>query len=112
MARPTGKSKISKKDLSPLACDIMASLEEYAAYKRSKKTDIKTIRVTPKLPEVNVKLIRGKLGMTQEQFVVFGFSLSAIRHWESHRRMPEGSARILLKIIEKNPSIVLETLHC
>jgi len=49
--------------------------------------------------------------MTQEQFTSFGFSLSAIRHWEANRRMPEGSARLLLKIIDRNPNMVLETLH-
>jgi hypothetical protein len=44
---------ISKKGLSPLARDIMESLEEYAAYRRGEKTDIKVVRVIPKptLPE-------------------------------------------------------------
>jgi putative transcriptional regulator len=112
MARPTGKQIMSKKDLSPIASDIIDSLDEYAAYKRGEKTGIKVVRVTQKVPEdVDVKLIRGKLGMTQEQFTSFGFSLSAIRHWEAHRRMPEGPARLLLMIIDRNPSIVLETLH-
>lgn len=114
MARPAGKQTISKKGLSPLARDIMESLEEYAAYRRGEKTDIKVVRVIPKptLPQdVDVKAIRGKLGMTQEQFTSFGFSLSAIRHWEAHRRTPEGSARVLLSVIARNPSVVLETIH-
>ena len=112
MARPAGKQIMSKKALSPVARDIMESLGEYAAYKRGEKTGIKVVRVTKKVPEdVDVKLIRGKLGMTQEQFTSFGFSLSAIRHWEAHRRMPEGPARVLLMVIDRNPSIVLETLH-
>lgn len=100
-----------KKGLSPLARDIMAGLKEYAAYKCGEKTGIK-VYTFPKIPEtVDVKTIRVKLGMTQEQFTSFGFSLSAIRHWEAHRRTPEGSARVLLKIIDCNPSFVLETLH-
>ncbi|MDX2095492.1 MAG: transcriptional regulator [Alphaproteobacteria bacterium] len=112
MARPKGKRMIDKKALSPVACDIVESLGEYAAYKRGKKTGIKTICVSRKVPEnVDVKMIRGKLGMTQEQFTSFGFSLSAIRHWEARRRMPEGPARVLLMIIERNPGFVLETLH-
>ncbi len=112
MARPLKKHSVNRKVLSPLARDIVDGLEEYAAYKRGKKTGIK-VYTAPKVPEdVDVKTIRAKLGMTQKQFTTFGFSLSAIRHWEAHRRMPEGSARVLLMVIERNPSIVLETLHC
>lgn len=112
MARPTGKNTISKKRLSPIARDIMESLEEYRAYKRGEKTDVKVISVSSKIPnDVDVKSIRGKLGMTQEQFTSFGFSLSAIRHWEASRRMPQGPARVLLMVIARNPSVVLETLH-
>lgn len=112
MARPSGKKKISKKGLSPLACDIIDSLEEYAAYNCGEKTNVKLYSRPTNVPKtVDVKSIRYTLGMTQEQFTAFGFSLSAIRHWEAHRRLPEGAARVLLKVIERNPGIVLETLH-
>jgi putative transcriptional regulator len=111
MARPLKTHSVNRKGLSPLARDIVDGLEEYAAYKRGEKTGIK-VYTAPKVPEdVDVKTIRGKLGMTQEQFTTFGFSLSAIRHWEAHRRLPEGPARVLLMVIDRNPSVVLETLH-
>ena len=101
----------SKQRMSKVGCDILAGLQEYAAYKRGEKTGVK-LYTFPAIPEdVDVKSIRGKLGMTQEQFTSFGFSLSAIRHWEAHRRMPEGPARVLLMVIARNPSVVLETLH-
>ncbi|MBI2716409.1 MAG: hypothetical protein HYX37_18470 [Rhizobiales bacterium] len=32
-----------------------------------------------------------------------GFALSAVRDWEQGRRRPERSARILLKIVQKEP---------
>ena len=100
-----------RKRMSPLVRDIVASLKEYGAYKRGEKTGVK-IYTFPKVPEdVDVKAIRSKLGMTQEQFTSFGFSLSAIRHWEARRRMPEGPARVLLMVIDRDPSVVLETLH-
>lgn len=111
MVRPLGNKKINKKGLSPLALEIAESLQEYSAYKRGKKKSVK-VYTRPKIPEdVNVKSIRNKLGMTQEQFTSFGFSLSAIRHWESDRRTPEGAARVLLMVIERNPSLVLEAIH-
>ena len=112
MARPPGKQTISKNSLSPVARGIVESLEKHAAYGRGEKTGVKVVRVSAKIPEdVDVKSIRGKLGMTQAQFTNFGFSLSAIRHWEAHRRVPEGPARVLLMVIASNPSVVLETLH-
>lgn len=101
----------SRKRMSAVGRDIIASLKEYAAYKRGEKTGAK-LYTFPKVPEdVDVKSIRGKLGMTQEQFTSFGFSLSAIRHWEANRRTPEGPARVLLMVIARNPGVVLETLH-
>ena len=101
----------SRKRMSAVGRDIIASLKEYAACKRGEKTGAK-LYTFPKVPEdVDVNSIRGKLGMTQEQFTSFGFSLSAIRHWEANRRTPEGPARVLLMVIARNPGLVLETLH-
>lgn len=58
---------------------------------------------------VDVKAVRGGLKMTQKEFAeTFGFSLDTIKHWESGRRTPERYARILLKVIEKNPDAVLD----
>ena len=33
----------------------------------------------------------------------YGFALSAVRDWEQGRRRPDRSARILLKIVEREP---------
>jgi putative transcriptional regulator len=56
-----------------------------------------------------VKEVRKQLDMTQREFSeAFGFSLDAIKHWESGRRNPERAAQILLKVIAKNPKIVME----
>ena len=39
----------------------------------------------------DVKTIRAKLDMTQEEFAGrFGFSINTLRHWEQGRRVPEG----------------------
>jgi len=62
--------------------------------------------------EVDVKSIRNKLNMTQSRFSrTFGFSLDAIKHWEGGRRTPEGPARMLLTVIDKNPAAVITALH-
>jgi putative transcriptional regulator len=62
--------------------------------------------------EVDVKAIRNRLGMTQARFSnTFGFSLDAIKHWESGRRIPEAPARTLLTVIDRNPAAVLTALN-
>jgi putative transcriptional regulator len=61
--------------------------------------------------QVDVKRIRRKFGLTQAEFAQrFGFSLSAVRDWEQRRRTPQGPARALLTVIEKEPEAVLRAL--
>ena len=60
---------------------------------------------------VNVRKIRARLGLSQEAFAeTYGFALSAVRDWEQGRRKPERSARILLKIVDKEPEAVTRAL--
>ena len=60
---------------------------------------------------VNVKKIRTRLGLSQESFAqTYGFAISAVRDWEQGRRQPERSARILLKVVEKEPEAVTRAL--
>ena len=89
---------------------IMRGLKEATAYARG-EADLTKYRVH--VPDaVDVAAIRAKLDLTQEAFAVrFGFSKGAVRDWEQGRKVPEASARILLKVIEKRPDIVLEVLN-
>jgi putative transcriptional regulator len=62
--------------------------------------------------KVDVRKIRKQLGLSQESFAAaYGFALSAVRDWEQGRRRPERSARILLKIVEKEPEAVTRALE-
>ena len=61
--------------------------------------------------KIDVKKIRTRLGLSQESFAAtYGFAVSAVRDWEQGRRRPERSARILLKIVEKEPEAVTRAL--
>jgi putative transcriptional regulator len=64
------------------------------------------------VPEnIDVRKIRARLGLSQEAFAQnYGFALSAVRDWEQGRRRPERSARILLKIVEREPDAVTRAL--
>jgi putative transcriptional regulator len=62
-------------------------------------------------PEIDVKAIRGRLGMTQQEFAVsFGFSVNTVRHWEQGRRVPEGPTRAYLMVIDREPKAVQKAL--
>jgi putative transcriptional regulator len=63
-------------------------------------------------PEIDVKAIRGRLGMTQQQFALtFGFSVNTVRHWEQGRRVPEGPTRAYLLVIDREPRAVQKALR-
>lgn len=60
---------------------------------------------------INVKAIRAKLAMTQEEFAGrFGFSVSTLRHWEQGTRQPEDPTRAYLLVIDRAPAAVQEAL--
>lgn len=62
-------------------------------------------RVT--IGDVNVRVIRDHLSLTQEEFAErFGLSLATLKNWEQGRRAPEESAKTLLRLIESQPKLV------
>jgi len=87
---------------------ITQGLKEAVAHAKGARKGYRVHQV--KVPKkVNVKAIRTKLKMTQVTFAeTFGFSVDAVRNWEGHRRTPEKAARILLRVIERNPKAVLD----
>jgi putative transcriptional regulator len=63
-------------------------------------------------PEIDVRAIRGRLGLTQQEFAVrFGFNINTLRHWEQGRRVPEGPARAYLLVIDREPAAVAKALR-
>lgn len=58
-------------------------------------------------PEINVKQIRLKLDLSQDDFAAhFGFSINQIRDWEQGRTRPLGGVRAYLMLIDQNPEAV------
>jgi putative transcriptional regulator len=96
--------------MSAAGKSILAGLQDALAYAQGDTTrgQSHTVRV----PEtVDVKAIRKRLGLTQAAFAQrYGFELSSIRNWEQGRRQPEGPARLLLLVIDKEPEAVHRAL--
>ena len=60
---------------------------------------------------LDVRAIRAKLGLTQEQFAVrYGLDIDAVRNWEHGRRTPDTAARSYLNAIGADPEAVAAAL--
>lgn len=61
---------------------------------------------------VDVKGLRAKVGMSQNEFAsAFGISVATLRHWERGDRTPQGPALVLLNVVAKEPQAVLRALR-
>jgi putative transcriptional regulator len=98
------------REMSKVADSIRRSLKEAVTYARgeAKESDYRVhVPVA-----INVRAIRTKLGMTQEEFAGrFGFSVNTLRHWEQGKRQPEGPTRAYLLVIDRAPKAVQKALH-
>ena len=61
---------------------------------------------------VDVRAVRRRLGMSQSAFAArFGVELRTVQNWEQGQRRPEGPARVLLQVIDREPEAVLRALE-
>jgi putative transcriptional regulator len=60
---------------------------------------------------IDVSAIRSRTGLSQEAFARrIGVSVGTLRNWEQGRREPDGPAKVLLALLERDPAIVERTL--
>lgn len=86
---------------------IKQGLKEAIAHANGNKAGVKLYQPQA----VDVPGLRERLGLTQEQFAArFGFSVATLRHWERGDRSPNGAALVLLNVIDRNPSAVMQAL--
>lgn len=86
---------------------IIDAANEALRFARGEETGARvTVFEVPDVPA-----IRKKLGFTQEQFAEsFGVSIGTLRNWEQGARIPEGPARVLLAVIDREPAAVKRAL--
>jgi putative transcriptional regulator len=87
---------------------LMASLSDVLAH----TDDDLSLGGGLRLPSaIDVVAIRSKTGLSQASFALrIGVPVGTIRNWEQGRRSPQGPARVLLALLDRNPKIVEETL--
>lgn len=93
--------------MSSAFTEILAGLEDAKAHAKSEPSTV--VEHVP--ARLNVKAIREKTGMTPQRFcATLGISLDTLRSWEQGSTRPRGSARILLKVVDKNPQAVIQAI--
>lgn len=96
--------------MTKIAASIKRGLRQAVVYAEG-TTDARAYRIHVPA-KVNVKAIRQRLDMTQQEFAGrFGFSVNTLRHWEQGSRQPEGPARAYLLVIERAPKAVQKALQ-
>ncbi|MFC1457993.1 helix-turn-helix domain-containing protein [Microvirga arabica] len=60
---------------------------------------------------IDAAAVRSKTGLSQAAFARrIGVAVGTLRNWEQGRRSPQGPARVLLALLDRNPSIAEDTL--
>lgn len=90
-----------------LFAELVESIEEAGKIRKGVVKPSRVFRYRP----VDIKRIRNRLQVSQSQFSLIGVSKSTLQNWEQGRREPEGPAKALLRIVEKQPQAVLEALQ-
>jgi putative transcriptional regulator len=96
--------------MSKIGASILRGFEEAIAFAEG-TADVSLYRVHIP-PDIDIKAIRGRLGMTQQEFANrFDFNINTLRHWEQGRRVPDGTARAYLRVIDREPEAVQKALR-
>ncbi|HJD63767.1 MULTISPECIES: helix-turn-helix domain-containing protein [Rickettsieae] len=100
---------MSTKEFNRTEKSILAGMQEAILYSKGR---LKAKKHNISLPNIDVYEARDHLKLTQKQFAAaFGISIATLRNWEQGRRSPTGAAKVLLKIIQKEPEIVKQVLR-
>ena len=90
--------------------DIVEGLNEAIAFARGQNTGARVHRVA--VPMVDVAQIRAATGLSQSAFArSIGVAKGTLLNWEHGRRQPTGPAQVLLAMIARKPSVVMELLR-
>ncbi|MBQ1452861.1 MAG: helix-turn-helix domain-containing protein [Ruminococcus sp.] len=112
MAEYTFKSNLSIEEIENNFNDIdffegvKSGLEEALAFEKGRAA-AETFARKSSLPQVNVSELRHSLSLTQKAFAaLLGVSTRTVEAWEVGKSTPTPTAKKLLFLIQKEPSLV------
>ncbi|GIL02696.1 MAG: transcriptional regulator [Alphaproteobacteria bacterium] len=93
--------------MSRLGKRLIRAAEEAAAMARGEAVPGAVLHMPP-----DVRAIRARLGLSQPAFAArFGLPVGTVRDWEQGRAVPDQAARVLLRVIEREPEAVARALR-
>jgi len=88
--------------------ELLASIKEAGKINRGEILAARTYE----FPEPNVKAIREGTGFSQSTFAaLIGVNIRTLQNWEQGHRHPTGPARVLLRLVQADPTSVFSKLH-
>ena len=89
--------------------NIIDGLRQAVAWTKGENENVRVTMVH--VPEVDVREVRAKMGLSQAQFATrFGLPPATLRNWEQGRSRPDAPTRVLLAVIAKHPEAVEDVL--
>ena len=87
---------------------LCESIKQAGEIRRGEREPSRTFVHTPPDPLA----IRQRLGLSQSRFAaIIGVSVRTLQNWEQGRRQPDGPAKALLRVVDREPEAVLHALH-
>lgn len=87
---------------------LCESIRQAGEIRRGRRKPSRTFKIEDPDP----KAIRERLGLSQSRFAaIIGVSVRTLQNWEQGRREPEGPAKALLRVVDREPEAVLQALH-
>ncbi|HAD07582.1 MAG TPA: transcriptional regulator [Anaerolineaceae bacterium] len=88
--------------------ELLASVREGAAILNGQQTASRSFEMSGQ----DVKAVRERLKLSQQQFaLLLGVSVNTLQNWEQGRRKPRGAVKVLLRVAERHPDILLDLLR-
>jgi putative transcriptional regulator len=88
--------------MSRVGSRLIQAAQEAAAMSRGEPVPGAVVHTPP-----DVRAIRTRLKLTQPAFARrFGLPVGTVRDWEQGRAVPDQAARVLLRVIEREPEAV------
>lgn len=116
MDKITFKSTLNNEEINKnfenidLFTGIMSGLEEVLAYEKGFAKAATIVRKN-NLPDVDFRSLRKALNLTQKEFAhILGVSPRTIESWEIGRSNPSPTAKKLIFLISKSPSLIDELI--
>jgi putative transcriptional regulator len=94
-----------------IADELVVAMQQAVEHAQGKRK-LRSHKLSHRYRASQIRKIRERLRLTQpEMAVMLGTTVSGFRKWEQGDREPRGAARMLLRLMEREPEAVVRALR-